>query len=387
MSDTQIDFATLQEKAEGDPKALIQAMAERDGPDEGGLTLTREHIVTLNQYANHVLSLPVELKDVVHWLGYSNIAEPALMPEKMAEMHRRLQKHGRSWTPLSDNSKALGFQLAACADGINTTGNEVLEILEKTKALGKKKDAWETIHFDQPISLGADDKSTVVDLVEYMHVLRGDVDKFAERVTAVRKETEQFRDEAREGLIPVVLEKTEAIKRQKASGLTQQLREELVELDKEISRLEAEYDKYLQAALSGLAGGLVGAVITGSIYGSKAEKTRKERNKRQRERRETSQKLKAAVRLEGLVEELGTHMGQMETRLRDVVTASSHLQSAWQLIGVYIDASIEQLGRIESNQQLYKFAMFFKRFISQWADIEKFAKHMNRVFDDASSAK
>ncbi|MEG1039919.1 MAG: alpha-xenorhabdolysin family binary toxin subunit A [Pseudomonas sp.] len=387
MSDTQIDFDTLQNQAELLPRNLIQGMAERDGPNEGGLTLTREHIVTLNQYANHVLSLPVEQKDVVLWLGYTSIAEPALMPAKMTEMNQRLQNHGRSWMPLSDNSKRLGFELAACADGINTTGTEVLQILENTKALGKKKEAWETIRFDQPISLGADDKSTVVDLVEYMEVLRGDVDKFAERVTAVREETERFRDEARESLIPAVLEKTEAIKRQKAAGLTQQLREDLVELDKEISRLEAEYDQYLKAALSGLAAGVLGAVITGSIYGSKAEKARKERNKLQRQRRDKSQQLKAAVRLEGLVEELGTQMGQMETRLRDVVTASSHLQSAWQLIGVYIDASIEHLGRIESNQQLYKFAMFFKRFISQWDDIEKFARHMNQVFDDASSEK
>lgn len=80
-------------------------------------------------------------------------------------------------------------------------------------------------------------------------------------------------------------------------------------------------------------------------------------------------------------------MGQLDTRLRDVVTAASHLQSAWQLIGVYIDTSIEHLQRIESNQELFKFAIFFKRFIGQWKDIEKFAQHMNRVFDDAAAAK
>ncbi|MCY1414141.1 hypothetical protein D9M71_295840 [compost metagenome] len=387
MSSTQKDFDTLQKEAERLPGNLIQAMAERDGPEEGGLTLTREHIVTLNQYANHVFSLPVAQDALIRWLGYSTIAEPALMPNSMGDMHKQLQQHGRSWTTLADNSRKLGFELAASANGINTTGDEVLVLLEKSSALGKRREAWDTLRFDKPISLDADDKRRVLDLVDCMEVLREDVDLFARRVSAVRQETEQFRDEARETLLPLVATKTEAIKRQKASGAVQHLREDLAELDKEINRLEAEYDQYIKSALSGLAAGGLGVIITGSIYGSKAEKVRKERNKRQKQRGEVSQKLKVAMRLEGLVEELGTQMRQMSSRLRDVVEASSHLQSAWQLIGVYIDASIEHLNRIESNQELFKFAMFFKRFIGQWKDIERFAQHMNRVFDDAAAAK
>ncbi|PSS57079.1 hypothetical protein C6382_11360 [Pseudomonas sp. BBP2017] len=362
-------------------------MAERDGPNEGGLTLTHEHIVTLNQYANHVFSLPITQEAVTRWLGYSTIAERVLMPSSMVEMHKQLQTHGRSWTKLANNSKKLGFELAASANGINSTGDEVLVILEKSSALGKRREAWDTLHFGAPVSLGADDKRRVVDLIDYMELLREDVDIFARRVCVVREETEAFRDAAREKLLPLVATKTEAIKRQKVSGAVEQLREDLLELDKEIKRLEAEYDQYFNAALNGLSAGLLGLVITGTIYGTKAEKVRKERNKCQEQRGEVSRKIKAAVRLEGLVEELGTQMGQMETRLRDVVTASSHLQSTWQLIGVYIDASIEHLERIESNQALFKFATHFKRFIEQWKDIEMFAQHMNRVFDDAAAAK
>ncbi|QBF28187.1 hypothetical protein EXN22_21785 [Pseudomonas tructae] len=387
MGSTQINLDTLQNEAEHLPGNLIQAMAERDGANEGGLTLTREHIVTLNQYANYTFQLPVAKDAVIRWLGYSTINEPELMPSKMEAMHKQLQKHGRSWTVLADNSKKLGFELAASANGINTTGDEILDILEKSRALGRRRDAWETIKFDKAISLGAEDRNRVLDLVDYMEVLREDVDLFARRVSAVREETECFRDTAREQLIPLVAVKIQAIKRQEASGVVQQQREDLAELDNEIKRREAEYDQYVKAALSGLAAGPLGAAITGGIYGSKAAKVRKERNKLQGRRAELSQKLKGSVRLEGLVEELGTQMGQLDTRLRDVVTASSHLQSAWQLIGVYIDASIEHLQRIKSNLELLKFAIFFKRFIGQWKDIEKFAQHMNRVFDDAAATQ
>lgn len=387
MSSTQSNFETLQKEAELLPGNLIQALAERDGPNEGGLTLAREHIVTLNQYANHVFGLPVAKDAVISWLGYSTIAEPVLMPDKMVNLNKRLQAHGRSWTTLSDVSKKLGFELASSANNINSSGDEVLEILEQSKALGKRKEEWESIRFDKPVALGSDDKQRVLNLVDYMEVLHEDVDIFARRVGDVRAETERFRDEAREQLIPLVVEKTAAVRCRQVSGEVEQLRADLESLDKDIKRLGSEYDQYLKAALSGMAAGPLALVITGSIYGSKAEKVRKERNKRQQERSQVSQKLTAAIRLEGLMEELNTRMGQLDTRLRDVVTASSHLQSAWQLIGVYIDASIEQLERIESNQQLFKFAIFFKRFIGQWKDIEKFAQHMNHVFDDSASSK
>ncbi|MEG2042372.1 MAG: hypothetical protein RR068_14855, partial [Hafnia sp.] len=122
-------------------------------------------------------------------------------------------------------------------------------------------------------------------------------------------------------------------------------------------------------------------------YGIKAEEVRKERNKLQEQRGEVSRKLKKSMRLEGLLQELDTKMGQMDTRLSDVLTASSHLHSAWLMIGTAINKSIESLKRIETDQEIFKFAIFFKRFIGQWKDIEQFALHMHQVFDDTVAAK
>lgn len=385
MNSEPVEYDQLRQQAEVLPGNLIKAMAERDGPDEGGLTLSREHIITLNAYANHVFSLPSTQEAVTKWLGYSSIAEKELAPEQMGVLFRRLQTHGRSWSVLSDNSKRLGAELAASANGINTTGNSVLRILDEIKALGGRRDVWESVQFATPVTLDREDQRKVSSLVDYMEVLAEDVEIFARRVTSVRVETEQFRDEARFGLIPAVGQKTQLIERHQGSGSVDRLREELAQIDKDISDLNKEYDQYVKAAVSGLAAGPLGAVITGSIYGSKAEKVRKERNKRQKDRTAVSQRLRDAVALEGRLQELTSRMGELDARLRDVVTASSHLQSAWQTIGAYIDASIEQLARIESNQALARFAVYFERFLGQWAEIEKNARQMNRVFDDSAA--
>ena len=56
----------------------VEGMNQRDGKNEGGLTLSREHIVTLNQYVRYVVGLPTEPRALVAWLGYAHIDEPVL---------------------------------------------------------------------------------------------------------------------------------------------------------------------------------------------------------------------------------------------------------------------------------------------------------------------
>ncbi|MBM3110211.1 alpha-xenorhabdolysin family binary toxin subunit A [Pseudomonas arcuscaelestis] len=376
-----------QDLAQRLPGNLIQGMEGRDGPDNGGLVLTREHIETLSQYANHVFSLPSTSDTVIDWLGYDTISESGLMPDSMLDLNLKLQEHGRSWIDLSDVSKKLGAQLASTANSINSGGQFILNFIDKRIDAGHSKDKWESIEFHEGVKLSPSDQIKVETLVEFMEILRKDVTKFAESVGKVQAQTKNFRDVALLTLAPLVMQKIQAVQRRQSSDEVEHLRNELDALDKEIVRLGNEYDQYVKAAIAGVAAGPLGAVITGSIYGSKAEKVRKERNKRQSDRGEISDRLKAEIRLEGLLEQLHTQMGQLEARLGDVMTSSEHLHTAWGLIGSYIDTSIDILKRIETDQQLFAFSFNFEGFIGQWGSIEVHAVRMNTVFADAISKK
>lgn len=376
-----------QDLAQRLPGNLIQGMEGRDGPDNGGLVLTREHIETLSQYANHVFSLPSTSDTVIDWLGYDTISESGLMPDSMLDLNLKLQEHGRSWIDLSDVSKNLGAQLASTANSINSGGQFILNFIDKRIDAGHSKDKWESIEFHEGVKLSPSDQIKVETLVEFMEILRKDVTKFAESVGKVQAQTKNFRDVALLTLAPLVMQKIQAVQRRQSSDEVEYLRNELDALDKEIVRLGNEYDQYVKAAIAGVAAGPLGAVITGSIYGSKAEKVRKERNKRQSDRGEISDRLKAEIRLEGLLEQLHTQMGQLEARLGDVMTSSEHLHTAWGLIGSYIDTSIDILKRIETDQQLFAFSFNFEGFIGQWGSIEVHAVRMNTVFADAISKK
>lgn len=365
------------------PRNLIEGMNQRDGENEGGLTLSREHIVTLNQYVRYVTGLPTEVSSLGPWLGYTTISEPVLSVASMRSTFLNLHSHAREWGALSDECKKLSSELGARARTINTTGEGVMQECERTKALGKQREKWQLVEFETPVALSAGDKSIVSDLVFYLEVIKDDVSEFYDRVTAVRKQTEAFRDKARFDLLTEVNIKTDAITRHQSSGFVTELREELGRLDKDIEGLSKQYDEYVKMAVSGLAAGPLGAVVTGSIYGSKAEKIRKERNKVQKERKEVSARLTAAVNLEGRLQLLGTNMGELTSRLEEVVTAASHLQTAWQTIGTYIEVSIEKLEKMNDSRQLGIFIIHFRNFLSQWSVIETYSIRMTRVFDDS----
>lgn len=383
LSDRTYAEGELEREAALLPRNVIEGMNQRDGENEGGLTLSREHIVTLNQYVRYVTGLPTETASLVPWLGYADISEPVLSVNAMRTTFVNLHNHAREWGALSDECKKLSAELGARARTINTTGEGVLQECERTKALGKQREKWQLVEFQTPVALNAADKAIVSDLVSYMEVIKEDVDVFYGRVTSVRQQTEAFRDRARFDLLSEVNIKTDAITRHQNSGTAEALRQELAALDKDIENLNKQYDEYVKLAVSGLAAGPLGAVITGSIYGAKAEKIRKERNKVQKERKALSAQLTAAVNLEGRLQLLRTNMDELTSRLEEVVTASSHLQTAWQTIGTYIEVSIEKLERMNDSRQLGIFIIHFKNFLSQWSVIETCSIRMTRVFDDS----
>ncbi|MDU9405561.1 alpha-xenorhabdolysin family binary toxin subunit A [Pseudomonas sp. zfem004] len=386
MNANKADYDQLQQDAAIVPGELVKAMAERDGEGEGGLTLSREHIITINRYVNFVFALPATSDNLQRWLGYTDIDEPELKPAAWSTLFADLRSHARSWAPLSDNSKRLASQLAATAGAIRIAGEVIIELTAEVLKLDRESQ-WQELALRDPLPLGASDRDSVSTLLEYMQFLNKDVRDYAVRVAAVKEQTESFRDIARFKLIPAVKTKGQSVERKQNDGEVERLRGLLAQLDADIEALSKEYDQYVKMALSGLAAGPIGALITGGIYGSKAEKVRKERQTRQAERRSFSEQLTLRVNLEGRMETLSTAISELDTRLQDVVTSASHLQTAWGIVGAYIDTSISRLERIDDTQRLAIFGLHFKQFFKQWAAIEKTSLHLTRIFDEAASAQ
>lgn len=385
LNEEQVD--ALHEQVAALPLALIEALNNRDEEGEGGLTLSRENIKTLNRYSNYVVALPCEPDKVERWLGFNTGGDPLLSPQTIADLHTRLVAHGKSWGGLSDSCKKLSASLASCSNKINSTGQTIISYCHKTEVSQGKHARWEELEIDAPVELTDGDRGIVTSLVGYMQVLHEDTEKFATRVTRVRERAEAFRDEARWKLAPQVSEKKTAALREGDGHSANEIRQEIDNVDELIAELRGEYDQYVKSSLYGLAGGVIGVTITASIYAPKAEAVRKERNQKLAYREQLSDELVEAQAFEGHMQRLISNLDILDSRVQDVTVAASHLQSAWQSIETYIEASIEDLESISTGQQLARFVLFFQRFLGQWRYIESSAQVMNKMFDDAVSER
>lgn len=383
----EASFEEVANAAADQPLAMVRAMAERDGVDEGGLTLSREHILTINRYVNYVYALPRTQDNLERWLGYRDIDEPELKPASMEMLFGDLRGHADKWKDLSNASKRLSSELASTASRIDVTGQEIVRDCERLREQGLGGMPWEEMALAQPIPLSASDQEAVTLLVEYMNLINTDTRGYAERVERVVDLCAVFRNEIVLKLLPAVADKDVALERKKGDGEVERLRGRLKELDTEIAELKASYDQYLKLALGSLAGGALGAIIGGSIYGSKAESVRKERKKLEVVRRNVAEQLRVRLNLEGRLTELVQFVDDLDARLRDVVESANHLHSMWGHVDTYISDAVKELEKIKDGQKLAIFVIIFKRFIAQWEDVERFSLHLTRVFDDAISAR
>lgn len=307
------------------PQSIMQTMGA--DPYAGGLTLTEVHIRNLDQYTEFVMRLPETPAELVQWLGYANHREPELTPDRMGALFRRLQIHARNWTVLFEKNWQLTTALALAASEIDSVGALIVSKCEQSRALGRNREAWDAIALAAPVPLGQQDKAAVVSLVNYMAVLKESVARLSRRTNAVRTDAELFRDEARFRLIPAVRQKLLTIERQRA-----------VEQSNPLYALISQVLKALGAAL-------------------------------------------------GRMQELAGQLQQLNMHLSAVVTSSSHLQSAWQTLAAYIDASDEKLQRITTGQGLARFIIYFEQFLGQWRFVEQRALEMNRLFSEFAKTR
>lgn len=350
------------------PRDLIQELEASDGA-QGCLTLTREHIATLQQYCTQVSAIPSQRQPLIDWLGYSVHADVELAIIVMQQMVENMHLHAQAWHALYARCRALPGALAECARLIDRSGEQALMACEKTKALGSRRDAWQSVQFDAPIALSAGDQAIVSDLTGWLQVMRQEVGGFHAQVSGVREEVEAFRDAARFRLRPQLARKIDALRRTDNSPAMLQMRATLASLDSRIDVLGKEYQRCIVAALGNPG-------MASVVYRSKAEQVRQERNALQLSRTQTSAELARRGGAEGRLETLAGSLGQLITRLEEVTTSSSYLQTAWQLIDTYIQASIAKIGTLQDSQQLGKFIIHFKNFLAQWAFIEQRALAM-----------
>ncbi|MFS0828294.1 alpha-xenorhabdolysin family binary toxin subunit A [Pseudomonas phoenicis] len=380
------EYLELQNNAATQPLVLTRALVDLDGEEQGGLTLTREHIITLKNYYDFAMTLPIAEAEAIQWLGYEEIAKPELMPASMAELFTEVRKHASGWDPLSDECKQLAHSLGTTAQAITAAGELVLSACKEVKKIGGGKTPWQEIKLKEPVALDADDHVVIDEVTTFIEEIKRKALDYDQKVRAVIAHTEQFRSTLSDELIPKTKNKSRAIGQYQDDQKVAGVKAQITELDQEITALQKEYDSLVGKALGSASGGLLALIIAGSIFGYQAETARKARNRAQEKRRALSVELKKLVKIDGAIEELATNTSMLMDRLSDARTAANYLHTAWGSVGSYLQASLDSLKSIDDTQKLLIFILHFSTFLKQWGEIKDKSHRLTIIFDEAVQA-
>lgn len=213
--------ANWQVCSSGLPGDFLKLMDE--SLDTGAMTLSSAHISSLNQYVCAVRKLPQSTQDLLRWLGSAAgkveiivligvmSSSPQLSPDNILSFIRNVKAHANRWQPLFAKNLQLAMALTETAGKISMIGPVILEVCSKTKALGKRREAWDELLVDTLTPLSPEDKQIISTLPKQVIALKRLVSEYDRQVEHVRDECTGFRDDARTQLVPAAVKILQAL--------------------------------------------------------------------------------------------------------------------------------------------------------------------------------
>ncbi|WP_265503774.1 alpha-xenorhabdolysin family binary toxin subunit A, partial [Providencia heimbachae] len=153
----------------------------------------------------------------------------------------------------------------------------------------------------------------------------------------------------------------------------------------EIHQLEQEYSHFIKLCFTGLAGGVIGLIVTSSIFGAKAEKIRKLKNIALQEIENINEKINQDKLIKKTVFDIQLNLHKIEGFFKDARLAVDHLDYMWLVILTEINQSIDTFKRINDAEKLIRFITQFKRIVTSWRSIQDYSAHLISLFDELNS--
>lgn len=347
-----------------------------------GLIFTRSHVVAIKKYTSTVRKLPLTLEDV-------SLLDAEVTGFETAYVQRvfdNLRTHANIWDLLEDNTKRLSAQLNLFSDSFISEGEEIIKAVKATAAFaegGKKlSEIWENEVSYTPVQLGAEDKEIFQYSIRLcIEAMRNDLGNLKVKTQYVCDLADDFRDRIEKNFVREIGLLVSSPKKD-YSSIEAEARSHIDELDKRIAVRAKEYEQFVNMALDGLKYFLVGALVTGSMYGPKAEVVRKAKNQLIAERDREVEKLNKFSPMVKTLESLRSSFLELDTQLKEASTAAGLLKQAWLEIDTFLENSLGQVDSISSDMGVALFTRKMLRAIQPWKRIGPMAAGLSQLFNE-----
>jgi len=355
-----------------------------------GLLVTNDDIKKIKRYVNAGLALPTDVNEIEQLYKYNQLNIAGLRSADMQAFYQSMKNHASSWSPLESSMKAVGSDLHVFADNFNSSSNSIINYLRSLPSyitgVGKIGGLTpEEIDNLPEIQLTGDEKQKIPALLELVDELKTVIAEHSRSTQTTKAKITQFKDEITKSLKPALGLKIALSNSHNFNEEIKQLNERLDILNQRIDEKHAEIEQYSQSRWWGLFGGLVGFAVTSTIYGKKAQQARNELDQLLAERREIETKIATTSAVLASLLTFETSLQDLQIRVEDAAGSSSNLESLWELIQAYVDASSKRLDGVTNAMYLVSFVSRLTTMTQNWLEIKKQAGDLLTAFNNATS--
>ncbi|HCN44983.1 MAG TPA: hypothetical protein DIT18_04450 [Pseudomonas sp.] len=384
---TSLKDLNAQQRAEFVPQQYFDVISNRSDNSsmQPALIFTSENLSSIKRYVHYVLRLPKSIEEIT---GSHNLALIGLDATQVDSFYTNLRTHVAEWDVLERETKTLGTRLDLFAKTFIEEGGRLIEKLENTEAYrslkGRLGDIVDEVSLERVSfkAVGEKDREQLATLGTYLNLIKEDVDEVKLRLAAVKERARWFTDAVVKQLRPEVDGLSRQIKEVNPEKTIATLREQVAYLDNEIAVGDAAYKKLVGFSFAGLAFGPFGLLVSGGVFGSQAEKLRKSNRKLKDQRQALVRDIASINPMIGVFEATTLQIADLTFRLTEVHTAAKNLEDVWNMLGVYVEQSGEELGLINNDVELATFMLRFQRVVRPWTSIRDIAAQLSQIFNE-----
>lgn len=366
-----------------------------DGGRSPGI-FTSYDLNKIKTYIDKVLILPYQKEAVVEFLGYDDIKDSQISPDNIQALFLKMRKHAFEWNKIEYSIKQQAIDLEIIGREITTTGEQVLLFISQMPLLSKINTRIEDISDNEfsNFKYTQQDKEVTTQLITILESMKSDINNEYEKTLKLKNMIYDFRTKIIGGensngtfqqsiYYDVINKKT--IINEHLNSNDSILTEEKALLENEIEMLKEEYKQFVKLAFTGLAFGIIGVIITGGIFGAKAEKTRKKKNEMIDRLNQVNSEIKHYSKISSCLQKLHTDLDEIEQYIEDANMALEHLEYMWQATLTEINASMANLKKVDNAMELIRFSIYLEKMIAPWYMVIGYSKEMIAIFDEALS--
>lgn len=378
------------------PATLKLLLNEEDDTFRPAGIFTHNDLVHIKRYIHYGMTLPRETEDVIEFIGYRDTELPGFEPHNIQHLFVHIHQHALSWEHVESMTKQQGIDLEIAGAAITATGNYILNAINEMPVIRRAEVLLQDATADKlkDITYRRQDNVISGELTKILSAMKDDITEERQKTQQVKNIISRFRLELTGGtdesgneipsLIYEVKRKQKILLKNRDGDTTRELQSEIRVRNEEIEILKREYSQFVKLSFSGLVGGIIGLIITGGIFGYRAEQVRRRKNKLLEEVAELEEQVISRQAIQQLIIRLDKELSTLDGYFTDAHVAVDHLDFMWQVMLTEITESLNTFMQINDAYSLLQFSLHLKKITLPWQRVRGYAKELVAIFDTAN---